>query len=307
MNSIRDLKYLIAIADLGHFGKAAEACFVSQPTLSAQVKKLEDELGVILFERNKKRILITPIGKMIVEKARLILQNCAELKITADNAKDPYAGIFRLGIIPTLGPYLLPKILRPLKKELPHLELIVHEDKTELILQQLKQGDLDAIILALPIVNEGFVIKELLHEPFYVALSKTHPLAHKKTLSQRDLKNETLLLLSEGHCLRDQALEACALPTSSEKTGFQATSLETLRHLVSAGFGITLLPELSLSATQPNTNIIIKPFASPVPTRHIGMVWRESSARAQCCLKIEEVIKKGAGSLAVRIDTVILS
>ncbi|WP_040953697.1 LysR substrate-binding domain-containing protein, partial [Coxiella burnetii] len=204
--NIRDLKYLLAVADSAHFGKAAEKCFVSQPTLSAQLKKLEEELGVRLFERNNKRVLITPIGQIIAAQVRVILQEVEKLKVLAQNAQDPFAGVFHLGIIPTLGPYLLPIILEIFKKRLPKLNLVVYENKTENILHELQQGRLDAVILALPVSAPNLVVQELFCEPFYVALPKHHPLAKKKSVTLADLEKETLLLLEEGHCLREQAL-----------------------------------------------------------------------------------------------------
>jgi LysR family hydrogen peroxide-inducible transcriptional activator len=260
--------------------------------LSAQLKKLEDELGVVVFERSNKRVVITTVGKVVVAKARTILQECEQLKQIAENARDPLAGIFRLGIIPTLGPYLLPQILQPLRKELPKLDLIIHENKTENILQMLKQGELDAIILALPVNVEDFTVAELFYEPFYVALPKVHPLSKKQSLTLRDLQQETLLLLEEGHCLREQALEACALSVSKEKTGFQATSLETLRQIVAAGAGITLLPALSLTSAKQDPAIVIRPFVSPMPSRRVGMLWRKSSVRNQCCEYMIKVIRE---------------
>lgn len=299
MRNIRDLKYLVSLADLNSFSKAAEACFVSQPTLSAQLKKLEEELGVTLFERSNKHVLITSIGKIIADKARAILQQCDDLKQLALNAKDIYAGTFRLGIIPTLGPYLLPKILTPLKKQLPTLELIVHENKTSDIITQLKAGDLDAIILALPISKEGLVIKELFHEPFILALPKEHPLNSQKEISLRDLKSEKLLLLSEGHCFRDQALEACNTTFMPQHKDFQATSLETLRELVIANFGITLLPELSTRSSKENKRFTLRNLAHPTPSRSIGIAWRAEYAREKCCEKIMMIIQEEIKKLSL--------
>lgn len=290
MRNIRDLKYLITLAELGSFSRAAEACFVSQPTLSAQLKKLEEDLGVTLFERTNKQVLITSVGKQIADKARLILQNCNDLKTLAENAKDPFSGAFRLGIIPTLGPYLLPEILKPLQKTLPNLALFVHEDKTDVIMAQLKSGELDAIILALPVPQEGLHSTELFCEPFCIAAAKNNPLLKKKSLSLKDLQDQPLLLLSEGHCFREQALEACARTTTSD-TGFRATSLETLRQLVAADFGITLLPALSVYRMREDAAIGTRDFEHPIPSRRIGMLWRHNSAREKCCEKIAALIQ----------------
>ncbi|ATN74863.1 LysR substrate-binding domain-containing protein [Coxiella burnetii] len=286
--NIRDLKYLLAVADSAHFGKAAEKCFVSQPTLSAQLKKLEEELGVRLFERNNKRVLITPIGQIIAAQVRVILQEVEKLKVLAQNAQDPFAGVFHLGIIPTLGPYLLPIIFEIFKKRLPKLNLVVYENKTENILHELQQGRLDAVILALPVSAPNLVVQELFCEPFYVALPKHHPLAKKKSVTLADLEKETLLLLEEGHCLREQALEACSMTAAKTEMGFKATSLETLRHLVAAGAGITLLPALSVNAEK--SELAIKSFNATIPSRSIGMLWRDFSARKECCETMAKLI-----------------
>lgn len=285
--NLRDLGYLVAIAKHRHFGKAADACFISQPTLSAQLKKLEDELGVILFERTNKQILITPVGEQLIAQAQNILREVATFRELAKHTHNPLAGQFRLGIIPTLGPYLLPHILPIIKKHLPELELILHEDKTWRILEELRNGKLDAIILAIPVPSEGLVAKELFHEPFFIALPNKHPLAHKKELQLKDLIDENLLLLEDGHCLRDQALEVCQSVNMRENTGFHATSLETLRQMVASGSGVTLLPTLAVGK---NTNITIKPIAKQKAFRTIGMLWRKQSVREKCCNEIVKLV-----------------
>jgi len=290
--NIRDLKYLVALADTQHFSQAAAQSFVSQPTLSAQLKKLEAELGVQLFERTSKRVHITETGKLIVDQARQILNAVDHLKNIAEETKDPFAGTFRLGIIPTLGPYLLPYVLKAIKAELPNLELIVCENKTETIVKQLKKGLLDAIILALPITSEGLTGNDLFAEPFYVALPKNHPLRKKHDLKLSDLENEKLLLLEEGHCFREQALEACALSGAKDGNDFKATSLETLRHIVASGAGITLLPALSVTTASQDPAICIKSLSAPTPSRNIGMLWRKTTSRLKCCEEIVKVIRQ---------------
>ncbi len=287
--NIRDFKYLIALAETEHFGQAATRCHVSQPTLSMQIKKLEDELGVQFFERTNKSVMITPIGKALAEQARQILGEINTLKQIANNAKDPFSGEFRLGIIPTMGPYLLPKLLPIIKKHLPKINIIVYENKSQLILSELRSGLLDAIILALPIKEDGLTAQELFEEPFLLALPKQHPLAKKTNIQLKDIENEELLLLEEGHCLRDQALEVCGMLGSKDRSGFKATSLETLRHLVASGAGMTLLPEMAIQKS--NTNIALKPFSKPVPTRKVGMVWRQNSARLACCEKMMSLFR----------------
>jgi len=287
--NIRDLKYLIAVADYRHFGKAAKACFVSQPTLSAQLKKLEEELGVQLFERNNKQVFITPIGQTIIAQARIALRETEKLRELSQLAKDPFAGKFKLGVIPTLGPYLLPHILPIIKHKLPQLELLLFEDKTENVLAQLQQGKLDAIILALPVPHDGMVVRELFKEPFYVALPKQHVLDKQKNIKLKDLHHETLLLLEEGHCMRDQALAVCRSAKPNERNDYYATSLETLRQMVGIGAGVTLLPLLALMH---HHLVVNKAFSDPVPTRKVGMLWRKQSARTECCEKIVELVKE---------------
>lgn len=289
MNNIRDLRYLVALADHLHFGKAANACFVSQPTLSMQIKKLEETLGITLIERQKKGVYFTAAGKQILEKSRKILQECDDIKSIANNTKDPFSGDFHIGIIPTIAPYLLPRILGELKKQLPTLNIIIHEDKTNAVLTLLKSGALDAAIIALPVQTEHLVCKTLFIEPFYVALPKHHTLNKEKTLSIKAIQSETILLLSEGHCLREQALEACQLSQSDENTQFRAASLETIRQLVAANYGITLLPALSV---REKDDVIIKAIHEPTPSRKIGILRRKSSTRSACCEKITTLIQK---------------
>ena len=289
--NIRDLKYFVAVAELQHFGKAAARCCVSQPTLSMQLKKLEEELGAQLFERNNKQVMITPVGRAILLQARKILHEIELIKQVAQNAQDPMSGTFRLGIIPTLGPYLLPQVLKDLQRRFPKLDLVIYENKTENILRECREGVLDAIVLALPIPVQGFVVENLFAEKFLVALPARHPLSGKKQISMDELKNEQLLLLEEGHCLRDQALEACRFSGAMEKSGFKATSLETLRHIVAADGGITILPEMSIRTSAANPMIAIRPFAKPEPFRESAMVWREQYSYQECCEALAEQIR----------------
>lgn len=289
--NIRDLKYLTAVAELRHFGKAAEACFVSQPTLSTQLKKLEDELGITVFERNNKNVMLTEVGKTIVEQAQKILREVDNLKDIAALATDPLSGPFRIGFIPTLGPYILPHIIPALKKAYPKCEFYLIEEKTDAILAGMKDGKLDAAVLALPIHDPNLVIEPLFTEPFLLAASKSHALKRRKTAKISDLESETLLLLEEGHCLRDQALEFCASHNIHEKTGFRATSLETLRYMVAAGSGVTLLPQLAIQTPGVTSQLSITPFAKPAPHRDIAMIWRNYSPRIACCEAIAHTIR----------------
>jgi LysR family hydrogen peroxide-inducible transcriptional activator len=277
--NLRDLRYLVALADLKHFGRAAEASFVSQPTLSTQIKKFEDELGVPLIERNPRNVLLTDVGEAVVARARLMLREADEIKNIARRAKDPSSGAVKIGIFPTLGPYLLLHVVPQLVAKFPKLELMLFEEKTEVILKKLHDGELDAGILALPIHDESLHAEFLFEEPFLLAVPKAHTFAKKKNVTLKDLETEQLLLLDDGHCLRDQALEVCQLAGARERTGFRATSLETLRHMVSANVGMTLLPMLAVQPPVPPTpNVTLVPFVSPAPHRRIAMVWRRTSA-----------------------------
>ena len=277
--NLRDLRYLVALADHKHFGRAAAASFVSQPTLSTQLKKLEDELGMALVERNPRNVLLTEVGEAVARRARLILREADEIKAIARRAKDPESGTVRIGIFPTLAPYLLPHVVPGIVSRFPKLELILVEDKTEMVLKKLHDGELDAGILALPIHDDTLHAEFLFEEAFVLALPKNHRLAKTKRVKLADLALESLLLLDDGHCLRDQALEVCAMTGANEKPGFRATSLETLRHMVSAKVGITLMPALSVHSPAPQSpGICLVPFIEPAPHRRIAMIWRRTSA-----------------------------
>ena len=290
--NLRDLRYLVALADHKHFGRAADASFVSQPTLSTQLKKLEDELGMALVERNPRNVLLTEVGEAVVKKARLILREADEIKAIARRAKDPESGTVRIGIFPTLAPYLLPHVVPGIVKRFPKLELILVEDKTEAILKKLHDGELDAGVLALPIHDDTLHAEFLFEEAFVLALPKHHRLAKAKRVKLADLALESLLLLDDGHCLRDQALEVCAMTGAAEKPGFRATSLETLRHMVSANVGVTLMPALSVHAPAPNSpGVSLVPFSEPVPHRRIAMIWRRTSALAVFMHQLVPILK----------------
>jgi LysR family hydrogen peroxide-inducible transcriptional activator len=292
---LKDLQYLVAVADTKHFGRAAERCFVSQPTLSAQLKKLEEYLGVQLIERAPKRVSLTVAGEEIVERARRIIEAGDEIVELAKGHRDPLAGRLKLALLPTIGPYLLPNVAGKLRKGLPRLELMLYEYQTDLMLEKLHSGEIDVGILALPVQMDGLDSCVLYKEPFMVALPANHKLSSRASIRVEDLRNETLLLLEDGHCLRDQALEICASTGLHEKQDFRATSLETLRQMVAAGVGITLLPELAGRGAYGNARgVAIKPFARPVPTRTIGAVWRKSSARHVSIVELAKLIETHA-------------
>jgi LysR family hydrogen peroxide-inducible transcriptional activator len=290
--NLKDLKYLVALADTGHFGKAAERTFVSQPTLSAQLKKLEEFLGVKLVERQPKNVQLTDVGKQVVVRARRMLDEGEQIISLARNNTDPLAGKLKLGLIPTIGPYLLPRIMQKIRKALPDLGLMLYEHQTEPLLKHLKDGDIDLGILALPIAHEGLQTRALYEEAFTVALPNDHPLAARPTIRVQDLKGQTLLLLEDGHCLRDQALEVCSRIEVREAEDFRATSLETLRQMVVAGLGLTLLPETAVeSPFGSQRGLTIRQFAKPVPTRTVGAVWRKSSTRAAAIAAVCDVVE----------------
>ena len=277
---LKDLRYLVAVADTRHFGRAAERCFVSQPTLSAQLKKLEEYLGVQLIERQPKHVTLTDAGEQIVTRARRILETSDEVVTLARTHRDPLAGILRVALLPTIGPYLLPRVSQPIRKALPRLDLRLYEYQTAGMLAKVQAGEIDIGILALPIDTEGLESRELYVEPFTVAVPDNHKLAKRDTVRVDDLQGETLLLLEDGHCLRDQALEVCSRIGPSEKQDFRGTSLETLRQMVATGAGVTLLPELAgKGAYGQARGVTIRPFTRPVPVRHVGAVWRKSTAR----------------------------
>ena len=286
--NIRGLKYLVALADHGHFGKAADTCFVSQPALSMQIMKLEESLGIKLLERTNKSVLLTDHGAVIVERARHILNQIEEVREIAKSAKDPYSGELKMGVFPTLAPYLLPLIIPQLSKTYPGLSFYLVEEQTAALIEQLQQGKLDAALLAHPVMEKSFSSTILFEEEFLLATPVIHPLARLKTVKQQDLDNKNLLLLEEGHCMRDQALALCHKMRASETQNFRATSLETLRHMVSAGVGITLMPRLACSSS--NT-ISYVPFSAPKPTRSIGIYWRASSAKQALLENIVTKIK----------------
>jgi LysR family hydrogen peroxide-inducible transcriptional activator len=267
----------VALADQGRFVRAAEACHVGQPTLSTQLKKLENYLGVTLFERNKHHLLPTPIGEEIVERARTALDVVEQIRELARQGHDPMNGNLRLGVIPTLGPYLVPNLLPTIRESCPRLHLFLREDLTANLLEQLRQGRLDAVFIALPIQGEDIDVMPLFREPFTVALPSGHPLTRKKVINERDLVGQTVLLLEEGHCMRDQALAICESAASSQREEFKATSLEMLRQMVAAGVGCTLLPALAVKpgvGSVQDGEVHIRPFGPPAPTRTIGIAWR---------------------------------
>ena len=278
--NLRDLKYLVALAEHRHFGKAAAACFVSQPTLSTQIRKLEEELGLPLVERAPRKVMLTPAGLDAAARARVIVAEVEQMKEAARRSRDPEAGAVRLGIFPTLGPYLLPHVIPRIRERFPQLELLLVEEKSDVLLARLREGKLDAALLALPVLDDQLHTEFLFEEPFLLAVSAQHPLANRRQLDVQELSAQRLLLLEDGHCLRDQALEVCRLFGANEKSEFRATSLETLRQMVAADVGITLMPTLSVKPPVPRSENIrlLDLVGDNPPSRRIAMAWRRSSA-----------------------------
>lgn len=290
--NLRDLKYLVAIADHLNFSKAAEVCNISQPTLSMQLKKLEEYLGVQLIERTNKKIFLTKIGQEISERARQIVYKAEQLRQVAKNASNPLSGEITMGIFPTLAPYLLPLIVPKIKLSFPKITLMLIEEKTPEIIRQLESGKMDCALLAYPVFSESLRSIKLFTEPFTLAVPISHAFAQYKTISKKDLENEELLLLDEGHCLRDQALEVCNSIGIGVSKYFRATSLETLRQMVAAGNGITLIPKLSVYKKDSYVKYI--PFESPSPSRTVGIFWRRTSARSQLFGEVANIISSVA-------------
>lgn len=280
--TLKQLRYLVAVAESLHFRKAAAACHVSQPALTTQIQELEDRLGVRLIERSRRKVLLTPIGEEIVARAKALLQDVEQIEDLARGRREPLVGPLRLGVIPTLGPYLLPRVLPAVRTAYPDLQLYLREDQTDRLLDRLRLGQLDLLLLALPVNEAEVEAMPLFDEPFVLAAPPEHRLAKKKKLVEGDLAGEGVLLLEEGHCLRDQALSVCRLAGAVESDGFQATSLNTLTQMVANGLGVTLLPALALETeARPDSRIVTHPFAGRPPERRIGLVWRRSSGRGR--------------------------
>lgn len=290
--NLRELEYLVAVDEEQHFHRAAERCFVSQPTLSGQLKKLEEELGVLLVERNNRQVAMTQAGKAIAEQARKILAETRAIKDMAEYFHDPRVGDVHVGIIPTLAPYLLPIIMPALKQQFPKLKLWLYEHQTRQLLEKMRRVELDVLILALPVEPHEFTELDLFREPFRLAVNKTEKLAKQKEITMGDISKHELLLLEEGHCLRGHILDACLLADVTESSQFQATSLETLRHMVGEDMGMTLIPELAVPTKTRKADLIqYIEFSDPKPNRRVGMIYRKNSYREDTFIEISELIR----------------
>jgi LysR family hydrogen peroxide-inducible transcriptional activator len=283
--TLTELRYIVAVARERHFGRAAETCFVSQPTLSVAVKKLEEELGVTLFERGPGEVTVTPAGQPIVEQAQRVLEGASRIKEIAAAGRDPLAGALRLGAIYTIGPYLLPKLIPILRRNAPAMQLHIQENFTHRLAELLKNGEVDVILIALPFAEPGIVTRAVYDEPFMVAVPKGHAWENRKRVTSEELTGESLLLLGEGHCFRDQVLEICHTVRSKERSGLSRTveggSLETIRQMVASGVGVTVLPATSINSASASDLIRVLPFARPAPVRRVALAWRKSFPRPE--------------------------
>ncbi|MDP1536098.1 MAG: hydrogen peroxide-inducible genes activator [Burkholderiales bacterium] len=295
--TLTELRYIVALARERHFGRAAEACFVSQPTLSVAVKKLEDELGVQIFERGPGELTVTAAGDRVIEQAQRVIEEADKIKSIAKATSDPLEGPLRLGTIFTIAPYLLPQLIPVLRRRAPKMPLILEENYTATLAERLKRGDLDAAIVALPFTEPGIVVTPLYDEPFVVALAKTHPWAARKTIAADELARENLLLLGSGHCFRDQVLNACpalnrssATPGSLQKT-VEGSSLETIRLMVASGMGLTVLPASAVPVRRVNADLLTYiPFSRPVPDRRVVLASRSSFPRTAVLEVIRDAV-----------------
>jgi LysR family hydrogen peroxide-inducible transcriptional activator len=295
--TLTELKYIVAVARQKHFGHAAEACFVAQPTLSVAIKKLEDELGVVIFERGGTEISMTPLGAQIVAQAERVLEQTAAIKEIAKQNKDPLAGPLRLGVIYTVAPYLLPPLVKTMIERVPQMPLVLQENFTVRLIELLRQGELDAAIMALPFSDQGLMVQPLYDEPFVVAMPKHHSWAQRDSIAAEELKSETMLLLGNGHCFRDQVLEVCPEMSRFSTSGdgiartFEGSSLETIRHMVASGIGITVLPNASVRDMKSNDGMLrYVPFVDPVPSRRVVIAWRKSFTRRAAIEAVREAV-----------------
>ncbi|MBI3915490.1 MAG: hydrogen peroxide-inducible genes activator [Betaproteobacteria bacterium] len=295
--TLTELRYIVALAREKHFGRAAEKCFVSQPTLSQAVRKLEDELGVTLFERSAAEVAVTEIGEKVVEQSQRVLEQANAVKEIAKQGKDPLAGPLKIGVIFTIGPYLLPKLIPILHQRAPQMPLVIEENYTAALAEKLKWGDIDVAIIALPFDEPGMNLLAVYDEPFVVAVPREHPWAKKKSIRADDLAKESLLLLGTGHCFRDQVLNACpALNRSSGSPGsiqktVEGSSLETIRLMVASGLGVTVLPASALPQKAARGDLLAYvPFTRPAPDRRVVLAWRKSFTRTAAIETLREAM-----------------
>ena len=293
--TLTELRYVVAVARERHFGHAAQTCFVSQPTLSVAIKKLEEELGVTLFERGPGEVSVTPVGQRVVEQAQRVLEEASRVKDLAAAGHDPLAGTLRLGAIYTIGPYLLPRLIPVLRRLAPGMQLMIQENFTHRLAEMLKQGEVDVILVALPFAEPGVSTRAVYDEPFLVAVPQGHALEKKKHISADELARESLLLLGSGHCFRDQVLDLCSNVQRTKRGALARTleggSLETIRQMVASGVGVTVLPATAVQPGESSGGLIrIRPFARPVPDRRVVLAWRKSFPRPEAVEALRQAI-----------------
>lgn len=293
--TLTELRYIVAVARERHFGRAAEACFVSQPTLSVAIKKLEDELEVKIFERGGSEVSVTRLGEAIVRQAQTVIEQAAAIKEIARSGQDPLTGPLRLGVIYTIGPYLLPELVRQAIERLPRMPLVLHENFTVKLLDSLRSGELDCAILSEPFPDASLATAPLYDEPFVVAVPRRHPLAARESIAAEELKQETMLLLGTGHCLRDHVLDVCpeyerfSSAADGIRKSFEGSSLETIKHMVASGVGVTVVPRLSVPA-EPHHHVVYVPFAEPAPKRRVVLAWRRSFPRYEAIAALRNAV-----------------
>ncbi len=306
--TLTELRYVVAVAREKHFGRAAQICFVSQPTLSVAIRKLEGELGVVLFERGPGEVNVTPIGKRIVAQAQRVVEEAAAIKEIASQGKDPLNEPLRLGAIYTIAPYLLPHLVKQLHKRAPKMPLLIEENYTLRLLEMLRAGEVDVIVVALPVESAGLMIQPLYDETFQVAVPAGHSWAERKRISAADLVKQPLLLLGSGHCFRDHVLNACpalnrgtATPGSLQQT-VEGSSLETIRHMVASGVGVTVLPSTSINLSEKQGLLRYIPFTRPIPDRRVIMAWRKSYPRLRAIDLLRQSILASSLSGVIFLD-----
>jgi LysR family transcriptional regulator, hydrogen peroxide-inducible genes activator len=300
--TLTELRYIVAVARERHFGRAADACFVSQPTLSVAIRKLEEELKTQIFERTNTEVAMTSLGALIVDQAQRVLEEANSLKHLAKHGQDPLSGPLRLGAIYTIAPYLLPSLVRVAREQLPNVPLFLEENFTVRLLEMLRQGALDCIVIAEPYASTGLNQIDLYDEPFLVAIPKGHPWEERKSIPHRELKEQNTLLLGSGHCFRDHVLGVCpelsrlgSGSTIGEQRSFEGSSLETIRQMVASGIGISVMPRTSATdVVTPDQLIRYIPFEDPIPTRRVCLAWRKNFPRSAAMTKLAEVIRQCA-------------
>lgn len=293
--NLRDLEYFIAVVEENHFGKAAHKCFVSQPTLSGQIKKLESELGIVLFERNNRKVRLSEAGHKILPKVKEVLQASNDIKNIADGLVDPMSGNLKLGCIPTMASSYLPLVIPEIEKSFPNVTLSVFEQTTKSLIADLHNANVDIALLALPIKEKGLVGHSIGFEDFYLAMSKEHSMSQFSKVSSEKIKGAKILLLEEGHCFREQALEVCQLSGAREDTRYKATSFQTIKELIKMNQGITLVPAKIAHSWKDDASLTIIPFSKPIPTREVGLLYRDISIRKPLLLAVAKCLQKALG------------